>query len=171
MTLEHGGSSFYSGETTFFLLSGIVVGVPVSLFFENIADQWFTTIGVATVVAPFVEEYAKGSLLFFRYERRGRALVTLGLLSGLGFGLAEAALCLYLGAAFILRLPAIFAHAAMTLIVAYGVHARRTAAYYSLAVVFHFLHNLLAALGTLTPSFGVTLVSYITAAILYQRAR
>lgn len=70
-------------EKFFFFLSGLVVGVPVALFFESISHLWFTTLGVATLVAPIVEEFAKADPLFYRQERTGRSLMILGLLSGL----------------------------------------------------------------------------------------
>lgn len=45
-----------SKEQVFFFLSGIIVGVPVALFFESVSNLYFTSLGVATIVAPLVEE-------------------------------------------------------------------------------------------------------------------
>jgi RsiW-degrading membrane proteinase PrsW (M82 family) len=152
-------------ERLFFFLSGILVGVPVALFFEGVSHLWFTSIGVATFVAPFVEEFAKADPLFFRYERTGRSLMFLGLLSGLGFGIAEFAVYVVSGVPFFLRLPAIAFHAAGTSIVGYGVYKRSAFRYYLLPVGLHFLNNLFASLGWLWLVGGVaaTLVSYYLA--------
>jgi hypothetical protein len=48
-----------SKERAFFFLSGIVVGVPVALFFESVSSLYFTSIGVATIVTLLIEEFAK----------------------------------------------------------------------------------------------------------------
>jgi len=152
-------------EKVFFFFSGILVGVPVAIFFESVSGLWFTSIGVATFVAPFVEEFAKADPLFFRYERTGRSLMLLGLLSGLGFGIAEFAVYVVSGVPFFFRLPAIAFHAAGTSIVGYGIYKRRAFRYYLLPVGLHFLNNLFASLGWLWLIGGVaaTLASYYLA--------
>jgi len=160
-----------STERLFFFLSGLVVGVPVALFFESISHLWFTTLGVATLVAPIVEEFAKADPLFFRHERTGRSLMILGLLSGFGFGVAEFIAYVYSGVPFLIRLPAVAFHAAGTSIVGYGVYKRETFRYYVLAVGLHFLNNLFGSLGWLwlTGGLGATLTSYYLAWTLYRR--
>jgi len=77
----------YFGEKLFFFAAGIVVGAPTAVFFESVSHLWFTVFGVATLVAPLVEEFCKACTLFYRYERPGRILVRNGFLAGLGFGL------------------------------------------------------------------------------------
>jgi RsiW-degrading membrane proteinase PrsW (M82 family) len=154
-----------SKERIFFFLSGIVVGVPVALFFESFSHMYFTSLGVATIIAPLVEEFAKADPLFFRYERPAKTLMRLGFLSGLGFGLAEFFVYLNLGVPFYLRLPAIGFHAAGTAIVGYGVFRQRTIRYYLLSVSLHFLNNFFAGLGYLwlIGGLGATLASYYLA--------
>jgi hypothetical protein len=160
-----------AAERAFFFLSGIMVGVPVALFFESVSHLYFTALGVATIVAPLVEEFAKADPLFFRYERSGKSLMRFGLLSGLGFGIAEFIVYVSGGAPFILRLPAIAFHAAGTSIVGYGISKHKTLRYYSLAVLLHFLNNLFAALGLLwfLGGIGATLAAYYLAWRFYRQ--
>jgi hypothetical protein len=160
-----------AAERAFFFLSGIMVGVPVALFFESVSHLYFTALGVATIVAPIVEEFAKADPLFFRYERSGKSLMRFGLFSGFGFGIAEFFVYVSGGAPFTLRLPAIAFHAAGTSIVGYGVSKHKTLRYYSLAVLLHFLNNLFAALGLLwfVGGIGATLASYYLAWRFYRQ--
>lgn len=159
-------------ERLFFFLSGIIVGVPVALFFESISAQYFTSLGMATIIAPLIEEFAKADPLFFRYERPARTLMRLGLLSGLGFGLAEFAVYVTLGAPFLLRMPAIGFHAAGTAIIGYGVSRQKTIQFYLLSVALHFLNNLFAGLGDLWfVGIGATLASYYLAWRFYRKAQ
>jgi RsiW-degrading membrane proteinase PrsW (M82 family) len=160
-------------ERVFFFLSGVVVGVPVAIFFESISAMWFTSLGVATIVAPFVEEFAKADPLFFRSEKSGKSLMLLGLLSGLGFGTAEFFVYVASGVPFILRLPAIAFHAAGTSIVGYGVFRRSPVRYYLLPVSLHFLNNLFASLGVLwlVGGLGATLASYYLAWRFWKQCR
>lgn len=162
-----------SSEKLFFLLSGIVVGVPVALFFESVFHLWFTTLGLVTVVAPLVEEFAKADPLFYRRERSGKSLMTLGALSGLGFGVAEFFAYVYKGVPVLFRLPAVAFHAAGTSIVAYGVYRRETLKYYLLAVVLHVVNNFFAGLGSLWlfGGLGATLASYYFAWTFYKRVQ
>jgi RsiW-degrading membrane proteinase PrsW (M82 family) len=159
------------GEKLFFFFSGIIVGVPVAIFFESISHLWFTTLGAATIVAPIVEEFAKADPLFYRYEKTGKSLMLLGLLSGFGFGIAEFFVYVFRGVPFLVRLPAIGFHAAGTSIVGYGVYKRKTFAYYGLAVVLHLLNNFFASLGWLwlIGGLGATVASYYLAWRFYRR--
>lgn len=161
----------YRGEKLFFFAAGIVVGVPNAIFFEAVFHLWFTFLGVATFVAPFVEEFAKASTLFYRYERPGNILMRNGFLAGLGFGLAEFLVYVHAGVPFILRLPAIGFHAAGTAIVAYGIYQRKTLKYYLLAVGLHFINNFFAALGALWFIGGpaATICSYVLAWRFYRK--
>lgn len=157
-------------EKLFFLVSGIVVGAPVAFLFEITSHLWFTSFGVVTVVAPFVEEFAKANPLFFRYERSAKSLLFFGFLAGLGFGLAESLVYVLSGVPFIVRLPAIGFHAAGTTIVAYGVYKRDTLKYYFVAVGLHLLNNLFASLGLLwfVGGLGATVASYYLAWKYYR---
>ncbi len=148
------------------------MGAPVALFFESLFSLYFTTLGVATIIAPLVEEFAKSDPLFFRYERPAKVLMRLGLLSGLGFGLAEFLVYVSLGTPFFLRIPAIGFHAAGTSIVAYGVFCRSTIKYYFVSVALHFLNNFFSGLGSLwfIGGLGATVASYYLAWRFYRRS-
>ena len=171
ITSSNPGES-YRGERLFFFAAGIVIGVPNAIFFEAVFHLWFTILGVATFVAPFVEEFAKASTLFYRYERPGRILIMDGLVAGLGFGIAEFFVYVQAGVPFILRLPAIGFHAAGTAIVAYGIYKRRTLRYYLLAVGLHFINNFFAALGALwfIGGLAATVSAYCLAWRFYREA-
>jgi RsiW-degrading membrane proteinase PrsW (M82 family) len=160
------------GEKLFFFFSGIIVGVPVAVFFESISHLWFTTLGAATIVAPIVEEFAKADPLIYRREKTGKSLMLLGFLSGLGFGIAEFFVYIFRGVPFFVRLPAIGFHAAGTSIVGYGVYKRKTLRYYVLAVLLHFLNNFFASLGWLwlIGGLGATVASYYLAWRFYRLA-
>jgi hypothetical protein len=160
-----------SNERAFIFLSGIVVGVPVALFFESVSHLYFTSLGVTTIIAPLVEEFAKADPLFFRYEKPAKSLIRLGLLSGLGFGLAEFFVYVHLGVPFVLKIPAIGFHAAGTGIIGYGVSRGRTLRYYLLSVSLHFLNNFFAGLGFLWlfGGLGATLASYYLAWKFYAK--
>jgi len=49
----------------------------------------FSVALLIVILAPFIEELAKVFPLFYRHGETERSLVTLGLLIGLGFGVAE----------------------------------------------------------------------------------
>jgi len=155
----------------FFFASGIVVGVPVAIFFEAISHAWFTSLGVATIVAPFVEEFAKADPLFFRQGKTGRSLMTLGFLAGLGFGIAEFLVYVMSGVPFLVRLPAIVFHAAGTSIVGYGVYRREPVRYYFIPVALHFANNLFATLGWpwLIGALSATVFTYYVSWSLWKR--
>lgn len=147
------------------------MGVPVAIFFESISHLWFTSFGVTAIVAPLVEEFAKANSLFFRYEKSGKSLLKLGLLAGLGFGIAEFVVYVVRGVPFVMRLPAIAFHAAGTSIVGYGVFKRNVLRYFLMAVGLHFLNNLFAVLGVwVMGGLGATLVSYLVAWDFYRQA-
>ena len=84
-------------ELLFFLLSGAVVSVPLTLFIEqNFANPLITgfstfdiTIISVAIFAPFVEEFAKVFPLFYRHGETQRSIFTLALFVGIGFGIVE----------------------------------------------------------------------------------
>ncbi|MGA2627511.1 MAG: hypothetical protein ABSF63_10725 [Candidatus Bathyarchaeia archaeon] len=163
----------YFGEKLFFFAAGIIVGVPTAVFFEAVSHLWFTFFGVATLVAPLVEEFCKACTLFYRYERPGKILMRNGFLAGIGFGVAEFVVYVQAGVPFLLRLPAIGFHGAGTAIVAYGIYKRKTVKYFFLAVVLHFTNNLFAAMGLLwfIGGLGATVASYLLAWTFYKRTK
>ena len=136
-------------EKLFFLLSGIIVSIPISLLFETVPNSFLKTIPplIATVLsvvilAPFIEEFAKAYPLFYRHGETERSLFILGFLVGLGFGITEFVLYVFvLGIPVYLRLPGIFFHAASASIIAYGIATRRPLTFYLIAVGLHLLNN------------------------------
>lgn len=157
----------------FFFISGLVVSVPITLFISRLADALclilplsLALICSSSIVAPLVEEFAKAYPFFYRYEMPPKSLMTLGFLTGLGFGIAEFFLYVFLyGAPFFLRIHPIFFHAASTSIVTYGISHRSTLKFYALAVALHFLNNLFAGLGDLwfIGGVGATIAAYYLA--------
>jgi hypothetical protein len=115
------------------------------------------------IVAPLVEEFAKAYPLFYRYEIPSKSLMTLGFLTGLGFGIAEFIVYVFINnAPFFIRIHPIFFHAASASIVAYGISQRSTMKFYLLAVLLHFMNNFFAALGYLwlIGAFAATIATY-----------
>jgi RsiW-degrading membrane proteinase PrsW (M82 family) len=157
-------------EKLFFLISGVITSVPLTLFVETFTDSLCIVlpIGYATICSvalftPFVEEFAKAFPLFYRHGETERSLFSLGFLVGLGFGITEFLLyVIVLHGSLLIRLPGIFFHAASTSITAYGIATRRTWVFYLIAVALHFTNNIAA----LSSSFWI-LVGPVAIAITY----
>ena len=140
-------------EKLFFLLSGIMVSIPLSAFIYTFSDYVFPSLPAASaglistvLLAPFVEEFSKAYPLFFRHAETERSIFTLGFLVGCGFGLAEfAEYVIFFNAPILVRLPGIFFHASSTSIVAFGIGRKRAFPFYMVAVALHMLNNLFAA--------------------------
>ncbi len=165
----------------FFLFSGIIVSVPITLFISQLANYFclllplFIAIICATsIIAPLVEEFAKAYPFFYRYDVPSKSLMTLGFLTGLGFGIAEFFLYVFVQQVpFFLRIHPIFFHAASTSIVSYGIHRRSTLKFYFLAVLLHFLNNFFAALGYLwfIGGVGSTIITYYLSFRLFRKSK
>jgi RsiW-degrading membrane proteinase PrsW (M82 family) len=164
--------SHYPGfsELLFFLASGFILSVPMTVFFETTAVnylQGFTSTKIARFVlivllAPIIEEYSKIFPMFYRHEETEKSLIGLSFLIGLGFGIAEFFSYVFgLGVPFYIRLPVIFFHASSTAITAYDVTKAQTLRYYSLATFLHLINNLFAILGSfcVIASIGLILLS------------
>jgi len=136
-------------EKLFFLLSGIIVSIPITLLFETFAGNVTTALPLflsetilIVIFAPLIEEFAKAYPLFYRHGETERSIFVLGFLVGLGFGISEFLIYVFItGVPVIVRLPGIFFHAASTSIIAYGIAKRQPIKYYSIAVGLHFLNN------------------------------
>ena len=76
-------------ELAFFFASGILVSIPFAAFFESLFPAGLSAAFLIVVLAPFIEELAKVFPLFYRHGETERSIVTLGILMGLGFGIAE----------------------------------------------------------------------------------
>lgn len=143
-------------EKLFFLASGIIVSIPMALFFEPSAAFFSNFLGSKlqaeilsiAILAPLVEELAKAYPLFYRHGESQRSLFTLGFLVGLGFGTTEFfEYVVFLAVSPLVRLPGVFLHAAFTSITAYGIATKRSAPFYLIAFVLHSSINSLAMSG------------------------
>ena len=136
-------------EKFFFFLSGIISSIPLTLFVSQFTDALVSTLPTVTAVlfasvifAPFMEEFAKSFPLLYRHGETTRSIFILGLLVGLGFGLVEFIIYVFLlGVPFIFRVPAVVFHAASTSITAYGIATKRAPMFYMIAVFLHFANN------------------------------
>jgi RsiW-degrading membrane proteinase PrsW (M82 family) len=167
-------------EQLFFLLSGILTSVPLTLFVGTFTDSLcvplpmiYAQICSIAIFTPFVEEFAKAFPLFYRHGETTRSLFSLGFIVGLGFGFTEFLLYVFaLGQNIFVRLPAIFFHAATTSITAYGIGTNKPWLFYLLAVGLHFAINFAAffpsslwiLVGSITISF-----TYLFSWYLYKR--
>jgi len=142
-------------EKLFFFASGIIVSIPMAVFYEaspSFLGNYFpklqtiqAEILLTVILAPLVEEFAKAYPLFYRHGESQRSLFTLGFLVGLGFGVTEFfEYVVLLMVSPLVRLPAIFFHAALTSIIAYGIATKRSALFYSIAFILHSSINLIA---------------------------
>ncbi len=138
-------------EMLFFCLSGIIVSIPITLFFGLFSSHLYfflpilyLQIGISTIFPPFIEEFAKAYPLFYRHGETERSIFILGFLTGLGFGITEFFFYVFIqGAPVIVRLPGIFFHAASASIIAYGIATKRPMRFYMLAVFLHLANNIL----------------------------
>jgi RsiW-degrading membrane proteinase PrsW (M82 family) len=155
-------------ELLFFLLSGAIVSVPLTLFLEqNFATPFLTglstfdvTLLTVAILAPFVEEFSKVFPLFYRHGETQRSIFKLGLFVGIGFGIVEFVTYVVAYGPQIIpeRIPGLFFHPASTSITAYGIATRRPIPFYLAAVALHFSNNFLAILApTIVPSSIIVL--------------
>ncbi len=139
-------------EKLFFLLSGMVSSVPLTLFVDQFASSFLGSLSTfdsvlvsAVIFSPFIEEFAKAFPLLYRHGETERSIFILGALVGLGFGFIEFLLYVFvLGVPVISRLGGIVFHAASTSIIAYGIATRQAAFFYLVAVALHFSNNMVA---------------------------
>ncbi|MEL7669029.1 PrsW family glutamic-type intramembrane protease [Methanobacterium sp.] len=143
-------------EKLFFLLSGIIVSIPITLLFgsftRNFLDvfpSFFASLISIIIFTPFIEEFAKAYPLFYRHGETERSIFILGFLVGLGFGITEFILYVFvLNIPVIVRLPGILFHASVTSIVAYGIAKKQPLKFYLIAVGLHILNNFSAMIET-----------------------
>jgi RsiW-degrading membrane proteinase PrsW (M82 family) len=160
-------------EYIFFFLSGFLVSIPFATFFEGLypvnTDATLSVVFLIVVLAPFIEELAKVFPLFYRHGETERSLVTLGLLIGLGFGIAELFQYVVVGGVpIIIRLPGIVFHASSAIITAYGIAKKNPLPYYLIAVGLHVINNFFALIGDILSVF-VALLVLITVYLLAWR--
>lgn len=164
-------------EKIFFLLSGIVVSIPVTFFFSALGQSFYDFLPIIysqaitiVLVAPFVEEFSKAYPLFYRYSLSERSLFILALLVGLGFGLTEFFIYVFIyDVSFIVRLPGMFFHAASVSLVAFGITRNKPVTYYLLAVFMHLSANFFALFDLLIPVLVVTFFTYFLSWLCYMK--
>lgn len=168
-------------EKLFFLLSGIIVSIPLTSFVNIFSSHlcillpivYAEVCGIA-IFAPFIEEFAKVYPLFYRHGETEKSIFTLGFLVGLGFGITEFVMYVFgLGAPVLIRLPGILFHASSTSITAYGIATRQSMPFYLIAVALHLSYNFSAFLGTfwLIGGPAALIITYILSLHLYLKTR
>jgi RsiW-degrading membrane proteinase PrsW (M82 family) len=143
-------------EKLFFLVSGVIVSIPLTLFINIFSDYLlsfmstlYASVLSTVLLAPFIEEFSKAYPLFYRHAETERSIFTLGFLVGLGFGIAELIeYVVLIQAPILLRVPAVFFHASTTSIIAFGIGKKRTFPYYLVVVALHMSNNFFAVLGS-----------------------
>ncbi len=164
-------------ERIFFLISGIIVSIPVTLFLSALGQSFYSFLPVIyikiisiVVLAPIIEEFSKAYPLFYRYSLSERSLFILGLLVGLGFGITEFIIyVLFYHVPFYIRLPGLFFHAASTSLVAFGIARHKPVRYYFLAVFLHFTANLFAVIDQVIPVMVITFFTYFLCWLTYMK--
>jgi RsiW-degrading membrane proteinase PrsW (M82 family) len=121
----------------------------------------------AVIFAPFIEELSKVWPLFYRHGETQRSLVILGVLVGLGFGITELVLYVFVyGAPFIARLPGVIFHASSAGITAFGVAKKKPLPYYLISVALHLINNLVAFSSIILVGLTVQVIVLVTAYLL-----
>jgi RsiW-degrading membrane proteinase PrsW (M82 family) len=172
-------------KKVFFFLSGVLISVALTSYIRRFIEpllykiplfkgQRWTLIAPfrKTVITPFLEEFAKAYPIMYRSDDKDRTLFTLGLLVGLGFGVAESIVYVSLGrASMVVRLLPTLFHAASTAIVAYGIMRDRPIRSYFAAVGLHSLHNLSLVLGItwIISTYPILLATFSIAVYLYRK--
>lgn len=167
-------------EKIFFFISGLLVSVPFTLFFSQFTDSFcivlpmfYAEVCSAVIFAPFIEEFAKVFPLYYRHGETERSIMTLAILTGLGFGVTEFILYVFtLGADPISRVSGLIFHASSAGITAYGIAKKKPLRFYLVAVSLHLTNNLFAVLGAsllFLPGVAVLIATFVLASRLYQR--
>lgn len=142
-------------EKSFFFISGLTVSIPFTLFFERISQSlcvllpvFYANVCAIAIFAPFIEEFAKAYPLFYRHGETEKSIFLLGLLVGLGFGIGEFYIYVFLyGVPFFYRITPVLTHAALTSIVCYGIAKNKPIRFYLLGAGLHLVNNYFAILG------------------------
>ncbi|MEM3404544.1 MAG: PrsW family glutamic-type intramembrane protease [Nitrososphaeria archaeon] len=167
-------------EQFFFLLSGMIISVPLTLFIntsiasflEGLFHPFYIALLSTAILAPITEEFAKSYPLFYRHGETERSIFKLGFLTGLGFGISEFFLyVLVYRAPVFIRLFGILFHACNTSIVAFGLAKKRLLLFYLVAVFLHFSNNFLAIFGPMSFLGGITILilTYMFSLVLYKK--
>lgn len=144
-------------KTSFYFLSGVIVSIPFTFYAKTIMNRLSVMIPAfaarifsTAIFTPFLEELAKAYPLMYRQGETERSIFLQGAIVGLGFGVAEALIYVFmLGAPMAIRLPGVLFHTLTAPITAYGIAKKRPLPPYLLAVTLHILNNLSAIHGLL----------------------
>ncbi|MGD0028782.1 MAG: PrsW family glutamic-type intramembrane protease [Candidatus Bathyarchaeia archaeon] len=168
-------------EKLFFLLSGVIVSIPLTSFIYAFPDLVLSLIPktlaatlVTVLLAPLIEEFSKAYPLFYRHAETERSIFTLGFLVGMGFGIVEMVeYVVFQQVPILLRLPGVFFHASTTSIVAFGIAKKRPGSFYLTAVALHLSNNLLATFWPLYLLGGPAIIglTYFLCWFLYQKTK
>lgn len=167
-------------ERLFFLLSGAILSVPLTLFISQYGTSllsglstFYASVISIAVFAPLIEEFSKVYPLFYRHGETQRSIFGLALFVGLGFGIVEFITYIFaLGVSPIQRIPGLFFHPASTAITAYGIATKRPAAYFLVAVALHFANNFFAILNVSSvPSALIVIATVYLAYRLYGKTK
>ena len=166
-------------EKLFFCFSGIIVSIPITLYFNVFSSHAclflpaiYSTFCSTALFTPFIEEFSKVFPLFYRHGETENSIFILGFLTGLGFGITEFLLYVFVqGAPVLIRLPAIFFHASSTSIAAYGIATKRPMSFFLIAVALHLLNNFFASTDFfwLTGVLAITIITYFLSWYLYHK--
>jgi hypothetical protein len=166
-------------EKLFFVFSGIIVSIPLTLFVDAFSSHLcffipiiYSEICTSSIFIPFIEEFAKVYPLFYRHGETERSIFQLGFLTGLGFGITEFFLYVFgSGASVYVRLPAVLFHASSTSIIAYGIATKRPMLFYLIAALLHLLNNFFAISGSIWFIGGpaVLITTYFLSLYLYGK--
>lgn len=167
-------------KRSFFFLSGMIVSVPFVFYTKTMFNRLILTMPLSyarlistAIFTPFMEELAKAYPLMYRQGETERSIFLLGAIVGLGFGVAEALIYVFmLGAPMAIRLPGILFHTLTAPITAYGIAKNRPLPTYLLAVALHFLNNLSAIydLLWLIAGYPILITTFTIAWYLYGRS-
>jgi len=156
-------------ELAFFFASGILVSIPFAAFFESLVPTGFSALFLIVVAAPFIEELAKVFPLFYRHGETERSIVTLGILIGLGFGIAEFFEYVYLAQVpAIVRIPGIVFHASSAAITSYGIAKKNPLPFYLIAVGLHVANNFFAVTADIFSVFAELLILITVYMLAYR---
>ncbi|MCW4009107.1 MAG: PrsW family intramembrane metalloprotease [Candidatus Bathyarchaeota archaeon] len=169
-------------EKLFFVLSGAIVSVPLTLFLmQNFGaplvsgfSGFVITVVTIAILTPFIEEFAKVFPLFYRHGETQRSIFTLALCVGLGFGIVEFLTYVFSYGANLIpnRIPGLLFHPASTSITAYGIATHKPLPYYLAAVSLHFSNNFFVVVAPTVPSSVVVLaITVFVSWMLHGRAK
>jgi RsiW-degrading membrane proteinase PrsW (M82 family) len=167
-------------KKSFFFLSGMIVSIPFVFYTKTMFNRLCFTMPTSyarlistAIFTPFIEELAKAYPLMYRQGETERSIFLLGAIVGLGFGVAEALIYVFmLGAPMAIRLPGVLFHTLTAPITAYGIAKNRPLPTYLLAVALHFLNNLSAIydLLWLIAGYPILITTFTIAWYLYGRS-